>query len=152
MWCDSTFVSLSYGTFRQNNRRYLFQQRCPEGADRSTYFYCVDLLFVAKTLLTCQTSDLTRPPKVCCGIWRHGVSSRSFKACQLQVGPPRVGHACSAHPTDAPFDCDLGNLEAKSNRWTSNTVWWNRQHGVCRTLSVPVLCIGLKLRNCNYSN
>lgn len=36
MLCDSTFVSLNYGTFRKNNMKYLFQQTCAEGSDFST--------------------------------------------------------------------------------------------------------------------
>lgn len=64
-----------------------------------------------------STMDHLTPLKVRCGIWHPAVSSRSFK---VPVGPLWVGHACSAHPTHARFDRDLGNLEAES---TPQTCW-----------------------------
>lgn len=45
---------------------------------KHTYIYRASSFFVAKTALTCQTMDLTRALKECCGIWHQGVSSRSF--------------------------------------------------------------------------
>lgn len=93
----STFVSL-----RHLKYSFCFSRRMlKEMITVHALTYCVGPLFVAKTAVTCQSVDLTRALRACCGIWHRGVSSSSFKTCQLQGGPPRVGRACSAYPTDA---------------------------------------------------
>ncbi len=87
---------------------------------KAEFFYCVGPTFASKTSLTHWGTDSTRPLKVCCGIWHQNVSSRSFKSCKLQGW---IGLVCSAHPTDARLDWDLGNLEAKSKLCSSSHSW-----------------------------
>lgn len=98
---------------------FCFSRRIPkELIPVHALIYCVGPLFVAKTAVTCQTVDLTRALRACCGIWHRGVSSSSFKTCQLQVGPPRPGTRLLSTSHRCQFDWDLGNLEAKSTPQT----------------------------------
>lgn len=99
-----------------------------------THIHRAGSLFVAKTGLTCQTMDLTRGLKVCCGIWHQDASSRSFTTCQ----PPCFGLRGSdmlvqQHPSDACFDRDLGNLEAES---TPPTYCYHHELSHCRNICV----------------
>lgn len=79
-------------------------------------YYRVGPPFESRTALTRGGRDSTRPLKVCCGgtkTWAAGPLSP--ESCE--VGPPWVGLVYPAHPIEARWHWDLGNLEAKWTPW-----------------------------------
>lgn len=68
-------------------------------------------LSAAKTALTRQGMESTRPPKVHCGIWHKAIGCRSFRSCKLWDG---ASIDKTAHTTDAGLDWNLENLEVRS--------------------------------------
>ena len=77
-------------------------------------YYAVGPLHAAKTALTHRSMDSRRCPLVSA---TKNVRRKYLKSCKLWGGAA-VDLTDSAYTTDAQYDWDLGNLEARATPWT----------------------------------
>lgn len=58
----------------------------------------------AKTAPTCRGTESTTPLQAGCGICTKMLATDPLSPVRFVVGPPWIGLACPAHPTDVQLD------------------------------------------------
>lgn len=109
--CQKDIMKLKHNFFYSTPLTFLFVRTAFAFAGNRIFTLTITLW--PPTIIH-QAMDSTRTLKMCCGIWQQATVTDISIPLHCEVGPPWIGLAFPADPTDAWFDRDLEKLQAKS--------------------------------------